>query len=265
MLSAVEVTTDGFTYGLITPVLGFLLAVLGSALGLRCTVRALSVERRKRAGWLVLGAVSIGTGIFTMHFIAMMGFTASSVPIDYDLGVTYISLGVAVLVTGVGLFLVGYTRHTARLLPVAGVVTGLGVASMHYMGMASMRMTGEIVYNSVLVGLSLVVAVAAATAALWFAISVRRFSAAVVASLLMGVAVTGMHYTGMAAVSVHAHSTSMMYTRVPLETLLPALAVPMLLLVIVGLFVGLDPMAEEELGRPDEEQRGARQFGVLQR
>ncbi|WP_407566532.1 MHYT domain-containing protein [Streptomyces sp. 184] len=246
---------DGFTYGLLTPLTAFIMAAVGSALGLRCTMRALTVEPARRAGWLALGAVAIGTGIFTMHFIAMMGFTADSVHINYNVPITLASLGVAVVVVGIGVFIVGYLGRTAFALTAGGIVTGLGVAAMHYLGMAGMKMDrGRLVYDGAVVALSVLIAVVAATAALWLSMTVKRFGVAVGAALIMGVAVSGMHYTGMAALEVQAHAANAAAEgRSPAEILAPILIGPVLLLVFVGLFVGMDPLENEwRVSTPDE-------------
>lgn len=101
-------TIDGFNYGAVTPVAAYLMACLGSALGLRCTTRSLRTERSWKPGWLALGATSIGSGIWTMHFIAMIGFQVEEVSIGYDVPTTLASLAVAIVVVGVGVFIVGY-------------------------------------------------------------------------------------------------------------------------------------------------------------
>ncbi|WP_165986424.1 MHYT domain-containing protein [Streptomyces sp. YIM 98790] len=248
--AATAVPVEGFAYGPLTPVLGFLMAVLGSALGLRCTVRALVTEGAARAGWLALGATAIGTGIFTMHFIAMMGFAVGAMPIGYDLPLTYAGLLVAVLVTGIGIFLVGYGRGATGPLIGGGLASGLGVAAMHYMGMAGMRMDGELSYSPLYVTVSVAVAVVAATAALWCAVNVSGLRAALGASVIMGIAVTGMHYTGMTGISarVHASGTPAAGSS-PVEALLPVLIIPVLLLVFTSLFIGLDPMTAEDIQR----------------
>ena len=199
-------TVDGFSYGLVTPVVAYLMACLGGALGLRCTTRAMLVAHSWRPGWLALGSAAIGSGIWTMHFIAMIGFTVEGAPIHYDKPTTYASLGVAILMVGVGIFIVGYKGATGTALFTGGTITGLGIASMHYLGMAGMRFNGDFEYNTFTVGASVVIAMVAATAALWAAGQVRGFLWSVGASLVMGLAVTGMHYTGMTALSVHLHS-----------------------------------------------------------
>lgn len=199
-------TVDGFSYGLVTPLVAYVMACLGGALGLRCTARSLLVPSSRRPAWLALGSAAIGSGIWTMHFVAMMGFSVEQAPIHYDRPMTFASLAVAIVMVGVGIFIVGYKGATGTALFTGGTITGLGIASMHYLGMAGMQFDGTLEYNTVLVACSVVIAMAAATAALWAAGQVRGFLWSVGASLVMGLAVTGMHYTGMASLSVHVHS-----------------------------------------------------------
>ncbi|MCI3935521.1 MHYT domain-containing protein [Streptomyces sp. AN091965] len=237
-------TIDGFHYGLITPISGYIMAFLGAALGLRCTVRSLRTDRSWKPAWLSLGAASIGCGIWTMHFIAMLGFRVQQVSISYDTTLTVLSLVVAVLVVAIGVFTVGYRGTAPRVLLSAGVLTGVGVAAMHYLGMAAMRMRAAIDYDPVIVALSVLIAIVAATAALWAAVSIRGFRASLGASAIMGLAVTGMHYTGMAAVSVnvHAHTTSTSHRGSPALDMLPMLIGPLSFLVIAGAIVMFDPL-----------------------
>ncbi|WP_149179592.1 MHYT domain-containing protein [Streptomyces sp. TRM49041] len=210
-------TVDGFSHGLVTPVVAYLMACLGAALGLRCTTRSLRTPGTFHPGWLALGATAIGTGIWTMHFIAMMGFRIEEVPVDYDRPVTFASLAVAILMVGVGIFIVGMRGRTWMALITGGTITGLGIATMHYLGMAGMRLEGRLEYDTATVALSVVIAVVAATSALWAAVSVHGLLPSVGASLGMGLAVTGMHYTGMAAVSVHLHSDDTAVAAGPLD------------------------------------------------
>ncbi|MFF8842094.1 MHYT domain-containing protein [Streptomyces sp. NPDC015127] len=193
---------DHAAFGILTPALSYLMAVIGAALGLRCTVRALSTTGRARRNWLLTAASAIGTGIWTMHFVAMLGFAVRGTDIRYDVPLTVLSLLVAVLVVGAGVFCVGYGRDPVRALLIGGLSTGLGVASMHYLGMAALRLHGSVHYDPLLVALSVAIAVVAATAALWAALHIKSPLAVAVASLVMGAAVSSMHYTGMLAVSV---------------------------------------------------------------
>ncbi|GGV86482.1 MHYT domain-containing protein [Streptomyces massasporeus] len=237
-------TVDGFRYGAVTPVAAYLMACLGGALGLRCIVRSLLDAQSWKAGWLALGAASIGCGIWTMHFIAMIGFHVEETRVRYDAATTVLSLVVAVVVVGVGVFIVGHRGTGGVTLAVAGAITGLGVAGMHYLGMAAMRLNGEVGYDPVGVALSVLIAIGAATAALWSAVTIRGFLTSLGASLVMGVAVSGMHYTGMAAVSVHVHdSTGGTWAGdSPTSLLLPMLLGPVVFLLLAGVVVMFDPL-----------------------
>ncbi|WP_028805975.1 MHYT domain-containing protein [Streptomyces sp. 142MFCol3.1] len=243
-------TVDGFTYGLVTPLVAYLMACLGGALGLRCTTRSMLVARSWRAGWLALGSAAIGSGIWTMHFIAMMGFSVEQTPVHYDRPTTYASLGVAIVMVGIGIFIVGHRGANGAALFTGGTITGLGVASMHYLGMAGMRLNGKLEYNTLTVSASVVIAVVAATAALWAAGQVRGFLWSVGASLVMGLAVTGMHYTGMAALSVHLHGTSSTPGGDSAAALLaPMMIGPLAFLCLAGVVVMFDPLMV--MGKPD--------------
>ncbi|GGR71370.1 membrane protein [Streptomyces humidus] len=243
-------TVDGFSYGLVTPLVAYVMACLGGALGLRCTTRAMLVAHSWRPGWLALGSAAIGSGIWTMHFIAMIGFTVEDAPIHYDKPTTYASLGVAILMVGVGIFIVGYKGATGTALFTGGTITGLGIASMHYLGMAGIRFDGELEYDTFTVGVSVAIAMAAATAALWAAGQVRGSMWSVGAGLVMGLAVTGMHYTGMAALSVHLHTTDTPTAGdSPAALLAPMLIGPLAFLCLAGAVVMFDPLMV--MGRPD--------------
>jgi len=242
-------TVDGFSYGLVTPLVAYLMACLGGALGLRCTTRSMLVAGRWRAGWLALGAAAIGSGIWTMHFIAMMGFTVQETPIHYDKPITFASLAVAIIMVGIGIFIVGYRGATGAALFTGGTITGLGVASMHYLGMAGKRLNGKLEYNTLTVATSVVIAVVAATAALWAAGQIRGFLWSVGASLVMGLAVSGMHYTGMAALNVHLHGVaSTPEGESPASLLAPMMIGPLAFLFLAGVVVMFDPLMV--MGKP---------------
>ncbi len=167
-------TAHNFTYGLLTPALGFLMSCLGAFLGLRCTARAMALDGRTRLRWLLLAAVSIGTtGIWVMHFIAMLGYTVPGQVIHYNVLLTIASMLIAVVVVGIGLLIVGFAPQTWRNLVLAGTFTGIGVAGMHYTGMAALRMPARMSYSPQLFALSVLIAIVAATAALWAALRLR--------------------------------------------------------------------------------------------
>ncbi|MFE9105415.1 MHYT domain-containing protein [Actinomadura geliboluensis] len=242
-----------FSYGLVTPVAAYLMSFVGSLLGLLCTARARATAGRSRASWLGLAALAIGgTGIWVMHFIAMLGFSIPDTEIRYDVPLTLLSCATAIAVVAVGLFIVGFAGEGTPVIVTGGVLTGIGVASMHYTGMTAMKMGGDIGYQPGLVALSVVIALVAATAALWFALKVRGLLPTAGAALIMGVAVTGMHYVGMAAMRItlheHAHGTPPGGVE-PTDFLLPLVggvgAVATVLLIIIAMAPGEDEMRVE--------------------
>ncbi|MEO3771143.1 MHYT domain-containing protein [Micromonospora sp. B9E7] len=226
-----------FEYGWITPALSYALSVLGSILGLVCAGRIRTARTSgQRAWWGLLSAWALGgTAIWAMHFMAMLGFAVANTRIRYDVPLTAASTAIAVVAVGIGLAIVGTGRLNALRLIAGGVFTGVGVAAMHYTGMAAMRLNGTLAYDTVRVALSVVIAVVAATVALWLAMTVRRGVAIFASALVMGVAVNGMHFTGMSALSVHRHEgAGREVTGAGVSTLL----VPIMLAVIFGV-VGL--------------------------
>ncbi len=199
------VHVDNFSYGALNPVLAYAMSCVGCFLGLRCTARARAAQGAARARWLIAGTLAIATtGIWVMHFIAMLGFTIPGQTIRYNVPITILSMVIAVIAVGIGTFIVGFSREGTRSLVLGGVFIGLGVGAMHYLGMGAIRVDDSLTYNPVLVAASIVIAVVAGTAALWAALRLSSVRSTLVASLIMGVAVSGMHYTGMAALEVHS-------------------------------------------------------------
>jgi NO-binding membrane sensor protein with MHYT domain len=194
---------NNFSFGVLTPVLGYVMSCLGAFIGLRCTTRAYAYTGAARARWLALAAISIGTtGCWVMHFIGMLGYTIPGMTIRYNVPITIGSMIIAVVVVAIGLFIVGFGKPTWPNLLIAGTFTGIGVASMHYTGMAALEIPATMSYQSGLFALSVVIGIGAATAALWAALRLRGLWSTLGASLIMGVAVSGMHYTGMAAMDI---------------------------------------------------------------
>ena len=136
-----------------------------------------------------------------MHFIGMIAYE-TSMAVAYDPLLTFVSLIIAVSFVGIGIVILGRNQDSIALLLIAGVITGLGVASMHYSGMAAMIMPAKMHYDSTLVIVSIVIALVAATTALWLAFNLDGTLQMMIASVVMGIAVCGMHYTGMAAMSM---------------------------------------------------------------
>ena len=180
-----------------------------------------------------------------MHFIAMLGFTIPGQQILYNVPLTIASMLIAIAVVGVGLFIVGFGDGGLRPLVTGGVIVGIGVASMHYMGMAAMIMPDSVHYNMPLFVLSVVIAIVAGTAALWAGTRVRSTRATIGASLIMGVAVSGMHYTGMAAMRVSMGSMAAMSGSTAVSFLVPLLVGITIVTFAVTLVISLSPTEDE--------------------
>jgi NO-binding membrane sensor protein with MHYT domain len=192
-----------FAYGAINPVLAFVLSFLGSLLSLVLANRARGTSGWDRARWLIFSAFALGgTGIWLMHFMAMLGFDVPQTLMTYDLWITGASFLLAVAMVAVGLFTAVFTRPSAVKIAAGGIFTGVGVAAMHYTGMSALRFAGEMTFDPTLVAASFIIAIVASTVALWFAAVIRGAGATVAAAMLMAVAVCSMHYIGMSAVQI---------------------------------------------------------------
>ncbi len=214
--------------------LSIAVAVFASYTSLDLASRINAAGGRGRAAWLIGAAVALGGGIWSMHFIAMLAF-GLGMPVAYSAGITIGSLVAAVAVAGVGLYVVNRWPRRQSALLAAGGFTGIGVAVMHYTGMMAMQMNATIAYDPLLFAVSVVIAVTAATVALWLAFNVKSLWSRLAAALVMGAAIAAMHYTGMAATTFTPTDTAM---QVPISSASPyfmALAVGAATIVILAL------------------------------
>jgi NO-binding membrane sensor protein with MHYT domain len=198
--------------------LSYVISVFGSYTALQL---AISIPQARSWGSIVgsvLGAaVAVGGGaIWSMHFIAMNAADLG-MPVVYDASLTLASLIIAVLACGIGLFIVGRSDGGMFNLPLGGVLTGLGVAVMHYTGMAAMIIPAKISYDPTLFIASIVIAVVASTVALWLAFNLRGNMQRFGSAFVMGIAVCGMHYTGMFAVRLEKASGAVAVSGVALS------------------------------------------------
>jgi NO-binding membrane sensor protein with MHYT domain len=238
-----------FTYGVFNPIAAYLLAFLGSFLGLLSARRARTVHTRgRRNRWLIIAAFSIGGGaIWLMHFTAMLGFDVPDSPVRYDPMLTMLSLTVSVVTVGIGLMVVGHGRRRPVKIVAAGVVTGLGVLAMHYTGTEGMHVAGQIHYRPTLVVASAIVAVVAATVVLWCAVSVDSWGRITGASAVVAVAICGMHYIAMAGIEVRLSPVA----PEAVSGLRPLMMIVPIVLVTAAIIIGvalcaLQAMTEEE-------------------
>lgn len=185
-------------------VLGSLaVAILASYTALDMAGRIATAQGRAARWWLAGGSFAMGTGIWSMHFIGMLAFDLP-IQLGYDPAITVLSLLIAVLSSALVLWLVNQKTLPPARLVLGATIIGLGIAGMHYTGMAAMRMNPAIQYIPSLLVLSILIAIVASGAALWIAHHLRQHSPRVRllrggAATVMGGAIVSMHYTGMAA------------------------------------------------------------------
>ena len=197
----------GFADGPLTPGVSYAVSCLGLFLGLRCAARALACSGAMRGRWLLLAGVSIGSiGIWAMDVVAMLGFAIPGETSRYHVPVAIASLLAAVGTASAGLLIVGLGRAGGGSLALGGVVTGLGWGAAHYLELAAMRMPGKVTYDPLLLTLSVVITVVAATATITAAPRTHGIVNALGASLLLAIGVCAGHYAGMAAVRVYQAS-----------------------------------------------------------
>ena len=182
-------------------VLSYLVAVLAGWTALDLFQRVRGRSGQDSAPWLAAAAFSMGGGIWSMHFIAMLGFDPGGA-VRYAPGLTVLSFLLAVAGTAAAFFAAANERLKARRIPLAGSVMGLAIVLMHYVGMAAMRTTAAVGWRIDLVLASVVIAIVASTAALWAARQEASVAWRALAAVILGVAVVGMHYTGMAALEL---------------------------------------------------------------
>jgi PAS domain S-box-containing protein len=203
MISASAALTGSYDYGEVAR--SVLIAIFASYAALDLAGRVTAARGRARLAWLSGGASAMGLGIWAMHFKGMLAFHLP-VPVEYDWPTVLASLLVAVLAFAIAL----YVASRQKLAPVAAlagsIFMGAGIAGMYYIGMAAMRLPAVTRYSPLLVTCSILLAILFSVVALLFAFDLReetRWSVPrrLASATLMGLAVSAMHYTGMAAAS----------------------------------------------------------------
>lgn len=198
-----KMLTAGYSSSLV--LISLCVAILASYTALDLAGRIATARGYAASLWMFGGALAMGTGIWSMHFVGMLALLLP-IELGYDLTLTAGSLLIAVLSSGFALWLVSQPSLPAMQLAFGALIMGAGIASMHYTGMAALRMQPGIDYDPSLFVVSLLIAVGASAAALSIAFRLRRQTPYVrqirgLAAVLMGIAIVGMHYTGMAAAS----------------------------------------------------------------
>ncbi len=192
-----------YNYALVA--LSVLIAMFASYAALDLAGRVTAAGGWTRAVWLLGGAGAMGTGIWSMHYIGMLAFILP-VPVAYHGPTVLLSLSAAILASVIALYVVSRQKMGASRAVAGSVLMGAGIASMHYIGMAAMRLPAICRFNSFLVVLSVVFAVLISLAALWITFHFRDENTGIgreklAGAVVMGAAIPVMHYTGMAAAS----------------------------------------------------------------
>jgi PAS domain S-box-containing protein len=204
--------------------LSIAIAVFASYSALDLAGRMRAADGWARTAWLCTAALAMGGGIWAMHFVAMLAFSMPGMEVHYSLGLTLLSVVVAIGSTGVAFALVSGGDVVWRQLLPAGLLMGLGVVGMHYIGMAAMQMPATIRYDRLWLSISIFIAIGAATVALWLAgRNANRLLRAGAASA-MGAAIAGMHFAGMRAAQFTTLGTAMAPDRASLGQTALALA-----------------------------------------
>lgn len=193
--------TSSYDYRLVA--LSVFIAFVASYAALDLAGRVTSARGTTRASWLVGGAIAMGIGIWSMHYIGMLAFQLP-IPVLYDWPTVLLSLVAAILASAVALIVVSQKQMGLGRASVGSIIMGGGIATMHYTGMAAMRLSAMCTYSESLVALSVVLAVVISFAALWLAFRARTDTtlwswSKVLSAVVMGAAIPVMHYTGMAA------------------------------------------------------------------
>ena len=191
------------TYDLSLVVLSYIVASLAAytAIDLAGRVTEYRSEPRRAAAWLAGGAFAMGAGIWSMHFVAMLAYKLP-IPVRYEAWTTLASMVAAIATSGFALFIVTRPRLSWARLFFGGTVMGVGIGTMHYTGMAALRLDAVVMYYPGGWLLSIVNAIVCSTVAIWMVFRLgggTDLRLKVAAALVMGVAICGMHYTGMYA------------------------------------------------------------------
>jgi two-component system, sensor histidine kinase and response regulator len=229
----------GWDYRLV--VLSYVIAVFASYTALDLAGRVAATVGRGRVAWLAGGAFAMGVGIWSMHFTGMLALKMD-MPVTYDVLDTLLSMAVAIAAATLAFFVVSRGVVGVREIALAAPVMGVGIASMHYIGMTAMRMQAAINYDPLLVAASVVIAIGASMAALWLFLRLNRgdltsWTKTLLkggSALVMGAAIVGMHYTGIAA-ATFTHTSESAAPSYDLNTSVLGFGIGTFTLLILGL------------------------------
>jgi diguanylate cyclase (GGDEF)-like protein/PAS domain S-box-containing protein len=179
--------------------LGVVICVLAASATIELLNHARKTESGWRGGWIAMAAMAGGSGIWATHFLGMLS-SNSGVPVGYAVGLTLLSLSIALVLSGAGLA-IAVVWPSRAAPPVGGAVVGLGIAAMHYTGMEAYAFEGHMDWDAGLVVLSVVIGAVFAASALWIGLG-DRIRHRILGAALLVAAICGLHVTGMMSVSL---------------------------------------------------------------
>lgn len=222
-------------------ILSIVIAVMASYAALDLAIQVNKAKSIARHIWIGVGALVMGLGIWAMHFIAMLAFHLS-IPVTYDLTLVIVSILPAIIASALALFIISRTTLGKRQVLLGALFMATGIVSMHYTGMEAMKMDAAIEYNPFLWALSAIIAFVVAVVALYLLSFVSQNYQSTklpwiksVSALIMGIAISGMHYTGMAAASYKPHQHADLSGAAPFNSTLLAYAIGIVILILLGL------------------------------
>ena len=201
-----------YTYDPILVIFSVIVAIVGAYTCFDLVIKIRSNSQTVNKRLLIGAAFAIGGSIWAMHFVAML---AVNLPIEirYDLLMTLISGLVSVLMTAAALLIVSTSVYVQKRTVVAGIIMGLGISTMHYVGMAAIRGNCDLAFSSTWVFTSVAIGMAASTASLWSAMRLHGIWRRIVAALVMGISISGVHYTSMAGTSFIALDNALEFSQ----------------------------------------------------
>lgn len=222
-------------------VLSYIIAAFAAYSALSLTQQVHQKDQDGAYIWRFGGALILGAGIWSMHFIGMLAYSMP-MTVNYDLPLTIMSLVIAVVAAAYALNYLGSDFEKISHRVQTGFVMGAGISVMHYTGMAAMRMDAVIQYDKLLVTMSVIIAIVASfvslTLAQYFSYHTKQDKRPLkfLSSLIMGVAIAGMHYTGTAAATFY-HTDKLVKSVLPIDSELMAISIAIVMIMVIGLVI----------------------------
>ncbi|MDZ5471480.1 EAL domain-containing protein [Bacillus sp. 31A1R] len=198
-------------YSIMVVILSVIIACAAAYTALSMNERIQQNSFFHRTFWLVLASIAMGLGIWSMHFIGMSAFSLP-VRMEYDVFLTIISVIPAVFASYLAFYISNRANQTLMPYGIAGLIMGFGIATMHYLGMAAMNMEAEYVYKPWMFLASILIAVFVSFVALFVLSNLQKYMGnhwvKIITSIIMGLGIASMHYTGMGAVVFYAEDVN---------------------------------------------------------